>query len=109
MANRLAGNSKTFYWGIMKKTIKERFLIAILLMGGLFLAIQYLPAIGFFCVLQIFIHISLFEFYSLFQGTKNPPYLFLGFLISLMISASFLFDAVTLEMVLLSSLFLSAS
>ncbi len=108
MDNRLAGGPGASYWGILKKTFKERFLVAIILMGGLFLFIQYVPDIGFFCILQIIIVISLFEFYNLFKGSENPPYQFLGLLISFMISASFLFDAVTLEMVLLSSLFLSA-
>lgn len=108
MDNRLAGDPAASYWGIVRKTFKERFLAAIILIGVLFLSIQYLPDIGFFCVLQILIIISLFEFYNLFKGTKNPPYQLLGLLMSLMISASFLFDAVTLEMVLLSSLFLAA-
>lgn len=108
MANRLAAAPTVSYWGIVKKTFKERFPVAIMLMGGVFLAVQYLPDFGFFCVLQIFIIISLFEFYNLFKGTKNPPYQLLGLLMSLMISASILFDAITLEMVLLSSLFLTA-
>lgn len=108
MDNRLAGDPAASYWGIVRKTFKERFLAAIILIGVLFLSIQYLPDIGFFCVLQILIIISLFEFYNLFKGTKNPPYQLLGLLMSLMISASFLFDVVTLEMVLLSSLFLAA-
>ncbi len=109
MANRLAGAPSASYWGIVKKTFKDRFLVAVVLMGGLFLAIQYLPDIGFFCVLQILIIISLLEFYKLFQGTKTPPYQILGLIMSLLISASFLFDAVTLEMVLFSSLFLAAA
>lgn len=109
MGNRLAGDPKASYWVIIKKTFKDRFLVAIILMGGLFLAIQYLPDIGFFFVLQFFIIMSLFEFYKLFQETINPPYQRLGLLISLLISASFLFDAVTLEMVLFTSLFLTAA
>jgi len=108
MDNRLAGGPAASYWGIVKKTIKERFLVAIVLMGVLFLAIEYFPDLGFFCVLQILILISLFEFYNLFKGSRNPPYQLLGLLMSLMISASILFDAVTLEMALLSSLFLAA-
>ncbi len=109
MVDRLAGDPRASYWVIIRKTFKDRFLVAIILMGGLFSAIQYLPDIGFFFVLQIFVALSLFEFYKLFQETKNPPYKLLGFLISLMISAYFLFDAVTLEMVLLTSLFLTAA
>ena len=108
MANRLAGDPSASFWGIIKKTFKERFLVAVMLMGLLFLAIQYLPDIGFFCVLQLLIFLSLLEFYKLFQGTKTPPYQILGLIMSLLISVSFLFDAVTLEMVLFSSLFLSA-
>ena len=109
MVNRLAGDPTASYWVIVKKTFKDRFLVAIILMGVLFLAIQYLPDIGFFCVLQIFILLPLLEFYKLFHETKNPPYQLLGLLISLLISASFLFDAVTLEMVLFTSLFLTAA
>ena len=109
MVNRLAGNPPVSYWGIVKKTFKERFLVSVVLMGGLFLAIQYLPDIGFFCVLQILIIVSLLEFYNLFQGTKNPPYQILGLIMSLLISVSFLFETITLEMVLFSSLFLAAA
>lgn len=109
MANQLTGSPKASYWGIVTKTFKDRFLVAALLIGGLFLAIQYLPDIGFFSVLQIFIIISLLEFYSLFEDTKSPPYKLLGLLMSVLISASFLFDALTLEMVLLISMFLSAA
>ncbi|MFC2168522.1 phosphatidate cytidylyltransferase [Acidobacteriota bacterium] len=109
MDNRLAGDPTASYWVIIKKTFKERFLVAVILIACLFLAIQYLPDIGFFCVIQIFILISLFEFYILFKDTKNPPYRILGFLKSLLMSASFLFNAFTLEMVLLISLFLGAA
>ncbi len=109
MANRLADGPAASFWGIVKKTFKERFLVAVVLMGILFLAIQYLSDLGFFCVLQILIFISLFEFYKLFQGTNNPPYYFLGLFMSLLISASFFFEVLTLEMALLSCLFLAAA
>jgi len=109
MDNRLADGPKASYWVIIKKTFQERFLVAVILMGVLFSAIQFLPDIGFFFVLQIFIVLPLFEFYKLFHETKNPPYRLLGLLISLLISASFLFETVTLEMALFVSLFLSAA
>ena len=107
MANRLTNNPSLSYWGIVKKTFRERFLVAVVLMAAIFLAVQYLPGIGFFCVLQVLILLSLFEFYNLYQESENPPYKILGLVFSLSISASFLFEAVTLEMVLWGGLFLA--
>lgn len=94
-------------WEIVKKTFQTRFLAAMILMGVLFLAIQFLPALGLFFVLQIIIFLSLIEFYNLFRDTDFPPYKFLGIALGLLISCSFVFNALTLDVAFIGCLFIA--
>lgn len=96
------------YWGIFRSTVRERFLPALLLIVTVVLAIQLLPGLGFFAVLQIVILLCLLEFYKLYDGSKRSPYKILGLLMAVPISASFVFEAVSLEIALLAVLFLAA-
>ncbi|MGD2295921.1 MAG: phosphatidate cytidylyltransferase [Candidatus Aminicenantes bacterium] len=97
------------YSRIVKKTFQERFLAALILLVVVFLAVQFLSDILFFCVLQIILLVSLVEFYSLFDDTESPPYKILGLLIALLVSASFLLTAVSLGLALVCGLFFAAS
>ena len=96
------------YGEIFRSTARERFLPALLLIAASVSAIQFLPGLGFFAVLQLVIFLSLLEFYNLYSDSENPPYKVLGILVALMISASFLFDVISLEIALLAGLFLAA-
>jgi phosphatidate cytidylyltransferase len=96
------------YGKIIRSTFRERFLPAVLLIAAVILALQFLPGWGFFAVLQLVILLSLLEFYNLFYETENPPYRMLGLLVALIFSTAFLFDVVSLEMVVLAALFLAA-
>jgi phosphatidate cytidylyltransferase len=96
------------YGEIFRSTVKERFLPALLLIAAAISAIQFLPGLGFFAVLQLLIFLSLLEFYNLYRDSESPPYKVLGILVAIMISAAFLFDIISLEITLLASLFLAA-
>lgn len=110
MGNKeMTAKTSVAYGEIMRKTFQERFLAAVILLVVVFLSVQYLPDIGFFSVLQLVILVSLVEFYNLFRETEYPYYKILGIFIALMMSASFLFESVTLEMVLLCGLFMAAA
>lgn len=96
------------YGEIFRSTVRERFLPALLLIAATVSAIQFLPGLGFFAVLQLVIILSLLEFYNLFRDSESPPYKVLGILVAFMISTAFLFDVISLEIALLAGVFLAA-
>ena len=77
----ITSNSSSESWEIVKKTFRERFLAAALLLVAVFAAIQFLPSEGLFFVLQIIIFIALVEFYNLFEAHAFSPYKILGFVL----------------------------
>lgn len=73
--------------------INKRLPTAIVLLGLLFLLVQYGSLVFNFIVLQIVILTALIEFYNLAGKKKLHPQRFLGVFLSLVIGSSFLFRA----------------
>jgi phosphatidate cytidylyltransferase len=82
----------------------KRTLTAFVLMTIFFLVIQFMPLLGFFIVLQILILVSLFEFYNLFSAKKIYPHKTLGIALALIISSSFYFEEISVELALFVAL-----
>jgi phosphatidate cytidylyltransferase len=82
----------------------KRTLTALVLLAVFFLVIQFMPLPGFFIVLQILILVSLYEFYNLFSARKIYPHKTLGIALALIISSSFYFKEISLELALFVAL-----
>jgi phosphatidate cytidylyltransferase len=82
----------------------KRTLTASVLLAFFFLVIQFMPLPGFFIVLQILILASLFEFYNLFSAKKTYPHRTLGIALALIISSSFYFEEISMELALFVAL-----
>jgi hypothetical protein len=63
-----------------------------------------MPLLVFFIVLQILILVSLFEFYNLFSAKKIYPHRTLGIALALIISSSFYFEEISVELALFVAL-----
>ena len=87
-------------------SLQTRVPIALIFLALVILCVQYLPRIGFFVVLQVLILITLVEFYNLSRKKKLSPQLVVGILLALMISSSFLFEEIPLELALVACLLL---
>ena len=86
----------------------KRLRTALLLLGPLFLVIQYGSPLLLFIVLQAFILAALMEFFGLARKKKLQPRVALGAVIALIISASFYFRAsFPLDAALFSALLLT--
>ena len=88
-------------------SFRKRLPTALVLLIIVFLSIQFLPLLGFFVIVQILILASLFEFYNLFLGKKLFPQKTLGIALALIISSSFYFEEISLELAFFVCLLLS--
>jgi phosphatidate cytidylyltransferase len=88
-------------------SLRKRLPTALVLLGLLFLVIQWTSRIVFFLFLQVFIIVSLLEFYNLVRRKKMFPQRTVGVLVALLISASFFFEALPFEMALFLGLLLA--
>jgi len=89
-------------------SLRKRLPTALVLLIFVFVCIQFLPKLWFFLFLQIIILASLIEFYNLSQKRKLFPQKIIGVFIALIISVSFFFEEISLEIALFASLFLIA-
>ena len=89
-------------------SFRKRLPTALVLMSLVFLIIQFLPRAGYFLVIQLVVIGALFEFYNLFRKKGLYPKKTIGIIFALIISLSFFFEIITLEMVLFLCLFLAA-
>jgi len=85
---------------------KKRLPTAIVLIGILFVSIQFLPRLAFFCFIQVIILFALFEFYNLPIKKKIFLHKTIGILLAIIIGFSFYFDEFSLELGLYVSLVL---
>jgi phosphatidate cytidylyltransferase len=81
---------------------------ALIILAVVFLCIQFLPPVGYFLVLQLIILACLIEFYNLPLKRNLFPKKVIGIILALIISASFYFEEISLEMALFAALFLTA-
>lgn len=79
-------------------SLRKRLPTALVLLGITFLIIQFMPALGFFLMLQVLILASLLEFYNLFQSRKIFPQKTFGIVLALIISSSFYFERISLAL-----------
>lgn len=89
-------------------SLRKRVPTALILLAFVFVCIYFLPMLGFFLVLQVLILAALFEFYNLSLKRQLFPKKTFGIVIALIISSSFLFEEVSLELALFVSFFLGA-
>ncbi len=92
----------------LRKSLRKRTPTALVFLAVVFLCIQFFPPLGYFIVLQVLILASLIEFYNLPLKRNMFPKKTLGMILALIISASFYFDEISLEMALFAALFLTA-
>lgn len=79
-------------------SLRKRLPTALVLMIFTFLSIQFMPTLGFFLLLQVLILASLLEFYNLFLRKKLYPQRAFGIVLALVISSSFYFEKISLEL-----------
>jgi len=97
----LAPYSPEFSGPPLSMNINKRFPTAIVLLGLLFLLVQYGSLIFIFIVLQAVILAALFEFYNLARKKKLHPQRLLGVSLSLVLCISFLFrSTISLDLAL---------
>ncbi len=83
----------------------KRIVTSVILLPLVFLGIQYLPRLGFFCFIQIFILASILEFYNLPRKKKLFPVKTVGIFFALLISAAFYFEKFPLQFAVFIGLF----
>jgi phosphatidate cytidylyltransferase len=83
----------------------KRIATSVILLPLVFVSIQYLPRLGFFCVIQIFILASILEFYNLPRKKKLFPVKTVGVFFALLISAAFYFERFPLQLAVFIGLF----
>lgn len=86
--------------------MQKRLPTALILLVLVFVGIQFSSDLAFILIIQIVVLASLMEFYNLASKRKHAPQKVLGFLLALVIAASFYFEAFPLELALLVSLLL---
>ncbi len=89
-------------------SFRKRLPTALALLIIVFISIQFMPLLGVFIILQILILASLFEFYKLFSRRKIFPQKTLGISLALIISSSFYFEEISLELALFVGLLVAA-
>lgn len=89
-------------------SLRKRLPTALVLLALVFVCIQYLPRVGYFLIIQLLVLGGLFEFYNLFRKKRIYPQKTIGIIFALVISLSFFFEMITLELVLFFCLFLAA-
>ncbi len=87
--------------------MRKRLPTALVLLGLLFLLIQYAPPLVFYLVLLAFIGGALIEFYNLAARRNLSPQRGFGLSFALVISAAFYFRSIPFEMALFSGLLIS--
>ncbi len=85
-------------------SIRKRLPTALILLALVFAAIQFSSNWAFFLILQVVIVASLLEFYNLTSRRRHIPGKAIGFVLALLIAASFYFEALSLELSLFASL-----
>ncbi|MBN1274330.1 MAG: phosphatidate cytidylyltransferase [Candidatus Aminicenantes bacterium] len=86
-------------------SIKKRLPTALIILAVVFVCIQFLPAMGYFIVLQVLIAATLLEFYALHQKKKLHPQKALGLFLALVVGLSFYIPQFSLGHALIISLF----
>lgn len=89
-------------------SFRKRLPTALVLLAFFFVIIQFLHRVGYFIIIQLIVIGALFEFYNLFRKKEIYPQKTIGIVFALVISLSFFFEVVTLELVLFLCLFLAA-
>lgn len=89
-------------------SLRKRLPTALVLLAVAFLAIQFMPNLGFFLILQVIIVASLVEFYNLFKKKKLYLKRVVGVLMALIISSSFYFKEISIEMAFLACFLLAS-
>jgi phosphatidate cytidylyltransferase len=84
--------------------MRKRLPTALVLLALLFAAIQYTSDWAYFLIIQIVVLASLLEFYNLASRRKLAPQKVIGFILALLIAASFYFEAFSLELALFVAL-----
>jgi len=92
----------------LRKSLRKRTPTALIFLLFVFLCIQFFPPVGYFIVLQLLIIASLIEFYNLPLKRNMFPKKIVGIILALIISSSFFFEEISLEIALLVALFLTA-
>jgi phosphatidate cytidylyltransferase len=87
-------------------SIRRRLPTALILLALVFVSIQFSSDAVFFLVIQIVVLASLLEFYNLTSRRKHEPQKVLGFVLALVIAASFYFKSFPIEIALFVSLLL---
>jgi phosphatidate cytidylyltransferase len=85
-------------------SIRKRLPTALIMLALVFAAIQFSTNWAFFLILQIVVLASLLEFYNLASKRNHAPEKGIGFVLALIIAASFYFKALSLELALFISL-----
>jgi phosphatidate cytidylyltransferase len=85
-------------------SMRKRLPTALVLLALLFAAIQYTSDWAYFLIIQIVVLASLLEFYNLASRRKLAPQKVIGFILALLIAASFYFEALSLELALFVAL-----
>jgi phosphatidate cytidylyltransferase len=88
-------------------SLRKRLPTAIVLMGVLFVIIQYAPKIALYIFQQAFIVAALFEFYKLAERKGLMPQKALGIVLALFVSVTAYFPSFPLEAALFAGLLLS--
>jgi len=89
-------------------SLRKRTITAIFLIGPLFLIVQYAPRLVLYIFQQAFIFAALVEFYKLAERNGLMPHRILGVILALLVSLTFYFTAVPMEVALYAGLLLSA-
>ncbi len=86
---------------------RKRLPTALILLAIVFVCIQYLPRLGFFCAVQVVTLAALLEFYYLPRKKSIFPHKTLGVILALSIGISFYSSDVSLEIVIFAWLLVS--
>jgi phosphatidate cytidylyltransferase len=89
-------------------SLLKRTFTAVPLIGALFVIVQYAPAWAFFLFGQVFIIGALVEFYNLAERKQLLPQKIVGYAMALLVSLTFYFPAIPLEIALFGGLFVAA-
>ncbi len=92
----------------LRKGLRKRTPTALIFLAVVFLCIRFFPLLGYFLVLQLIILACLVEFYNLPLKRNLFPKKAIGIILALIISASFYFEEISLEMALFAAIFLTA-
>jgi phosphatidate cytidylyltransferase len=89
-------------------SLRKRTFTAVPLIGILFVVVQYAPDWAFFLFGQVFIVAALIEFYNLAERKQLLPQKIVGCALALLVSSTFYFPAIPLEIALFGGLLVAA-